>query len=77
MLGPSFAFLYLIPSVPSYCAAKRGPAQLFPPSLLSALPDALATHRVIHQIRRWVVAVAHEITDDCNASNEERTRKMR
>ena len=78
MLGPSFAFLYLIPSVPSYCAAKRGPAaQLFPPSLLSTLPDALATHRVTHQIRPWVVAVAHEITDDCNASNEERTRKMR
>jgi len=28
----------------------------------------LATHRVTGQIRRWVVAVAHEITDDRNAA---------
>ena len=74
MLGPSFAFLYLIPSVPSYCAAKRGPAaQLFPPSLLSALPHPLATHRGGVNCGRRVVAVAHEITDNRIASNEKRT----
>ena len=74
MLGPSFAFLYFIPSVPSYCAAKRGSAShLFPPSLLRALPDPLATHRVSirsgPQKRRVVVAVAHEITGDPIGSN--------
>src|SRR5262249_14454051 len=31
---------------------------------LSTLPDTLATHRVTDRSRRWVVAVAHEITGD-------------
>jgi hypothetical protein len=45
----------------------------FPTSLLRALPDPLATHRVNEQIRRWVVAVAHEITDNRILTNDELT----
>ena len=32
----------------------------------------MATHRAIHHNRRWVVAVAHEITDNRIANNPER-----
>ena len=50
----------------------------FPTSLLRALPDPFATHRdSTLQNRRWVVAVAHEITDNPNASNAERTGRER
>jgi len=45
---------------------------------LRALPDPFATHRdSTLQNRRWVVAVAHEITDNPNASNAERTGRER